>query len=128
MPYLSVYTVTSLCILYKVISRGSIQEHNFQFDPKGTTSAVVSFELSSSTHPNIKVLGVFAREDGELVADLIELSVSCELEHKVMLILGYKHCVLCVCSITPGCVCVCIGIGSRGALGAGAPVNFSVNT
>ena len=33
--------------------------------------------------PNIKVLGIFAREDGELVADLIELSVNCELENEV---------------------------------------------
>ena len=33
--------------------------------------------------PRIKVLGVFAREDGELVADLIELEVDCTLQHRV---------------------------------------------
>ena len=35
--------------------------------------------------PRMKILGVFARSDGELVADLIELPVECELENKVML-------------------------------------------
>ena len=33
--------------------------------------------------PRVKVLGVFSREDGELVADLIELDVYCSLEHRV---------------------------------------------
>lgn len=33
--------------------------------------------------PRVKVLGVIAREDGELVADIIELPVKCELEHQV---------------------------------------------
>ena len=33
--------------------------------------------------PRIKILGMFAREDGELVADLIELPVHCEFENKV---------------------------------------------
>ena len=33
--------------------------------------------------PRVKVLAVFSREDGELVADLIELPVRCELENEV---------------------------------------------
>ena len=37
--------------------------------------------------PKVKVLVVFARRDGELVADLIELPVDCALQNKVML-----HC------------------------------------
>ena len=31
----------------------------------------------------MKVLGVTARSDGELVADLIEIPVTCQLEHEV---------------------------------------------
>ena len=33
--------------------------------------------------PRVKILGVFAREDGELVADLIELDVRCSFRHRV---------------------------------------------
>ena len=40
--------------------------------------------------PKVKVLGVFARTDGELVADLIELTVQCQLENQVR----------CPCSLT----------------------------
>ena len=33
--------------------------------------------------PRVKVLGVFSRESGELVADLIEIPVTCSLENQV---------------------------------------------
>ena len=33
--------------------------------------------------PRVKVLGVFSRENGELVADLIEIPVTCSLENQV---------------------------------------------
>jgi len=35
--------------------------------------------------PKVKVLGVFSREDGELVADLIEIPVECTLQNQVRL-------------------------------------------
>ena len=40
----------------------------------------------SITHelaPNFQLLVFFAREDGELIADLIEVKVKCELKEKV---------------------------------------------
>ena len=43
--------------------------------------------------PRVKVLGVFAREDGELVADLIELDVHCTLQHRV------RDLLVCACSM-----------------------------
>ena len=55
----------------------------YDFERDGTTSTQVSFRVTHEMVPRIKVLGVFAREDGELVADLIELEVDCTLRHRV---------------------------------------------
>ena len=66
-----------------MISQGSIQEHTFEFEREGVTSATVSFRVTYEMVPKVKVLGVFAREDGELVADLIELEVHCEFQNDV---------------------------------------------
>ena len=73
----------SLTIFIQVISQGSVQHHAFEFERNSTTSAVVSFRITYQMLPRVKVLGVFAREDGELVADLIELDVKCSLRHRV---------------------------------------------
>jgi len=35
--------------------------------------------------PRVKVLGVFSRDDGELVADLIEIPVECTRQNQVSL-------------------------------------------
>jgi hypothetical protein len=67
----------------QVISQGSVQHHAYGFQRNGTTSAVVSFHATHEMVPRVKVLGVFAREDGELVADLIELDVKCSFRHRV---------------------------------------------
>ena len=66
-----------------MISQGSVQHHAFGFSRNGTTSAKVSFRITYAMLPRVKVLGVFAREDGELVADLIELDIDCSLQHRV---------------------------------------------
>ena len=66
-----------------MISQGSIQEHTFEFERQGVTSATVSFRVTYEMVPKVKVLGVFAREDGELIADLIELEVHCEFQNDV---------------------------------------------
>ena len=66
-----------------MISQGSVQHHAYEFERNGTKSEVVSFHITYEMLPRIKVLGVFAREDGELVADLIELDVQCSLRHRV---------------------------------------------
>ena len=46
-------------------------------------SMSVSFPVDEAGVPRVKVLGVVARDDGELVADLIEIPVSCQLGHRV---------------------------------------------
>ena len=66
-----------------MISQGSIQEHTFEFERSGTTTAVVSFRVTAPMVPRVKVLGVFSRDDGELVADLIEIPVECTLQNQV---------------------------------------------
>ena len=67
----------------QVIAQGSVQHHVYDFERGGTTSTEVSFRVTHEMVPRIKVLGVFACEDGELVADLIELEVDCTLRHRV---------------------------------------------
>ena len=69
--------------IIQVISQGSVQHHAYDFERNGTTSTVVSFHATHEMIPRVKVLGVFAREDGELVADLIELDVKCSFRHRV---------------------------------------------
>lgn len=70
-------------MILQVIAQGSIQEHAFEFERRGVTSATVSFRVTFEMVPRVKVLGLFAREDGELVADLIELEVACDLRNDV---------------------------------------------
>ena len=67
----------------QVISQGSIQEHIYQLHREGSTSALIPFRTTHAMVPKIKLLGVFARADGELVADLIEVPVECEFENDV---------------------------------------------
>ena len=69
--------------LLQFISQGGIQEQVLEFERGGTTSATVSLRLTTAMAPRVKVLAVFAREDGELVADLLELEVQCQLENQV---------------------------------------------
>jgi len=76
-------TVSFSILHLLVISQGSIQEHTFEFERSGTTTAVVSFRVTAPMVPRVKVLGVFSREDGELVADLIEIPVECTLQNQV---------------------------------------------
>jgi len=42
-----------------------------------------TISISYDLVPGFKLLVFFAREDGELVADMIEVKVMCELKHKV---------------------------------------------
>ncbi len=78
-------SVQAKCIVctVQVIAQGSIQEHTFELERKGVTTATVSFRVTHEMVPKVKVLGLFAREDGELVADLIELTVACNLKNNV---------------------------------------------
>ena len=70
----------------QIIGQGNTQLH--QANPCsnnsiGTTKINATIPMVASYVPRVKVLGVVARDDGELVADVIELPVSCELEHEV---------------------------------------------
>jgi len=71
-----------------VISQGGIQEHTFKRKHNGTTSTVVSFRVTAPMVPRVKVLGVFSRDDGELVADIIEIPVECTQRNQVSLRIG----------------------------------------
>ena len=68
-----------MCLL-QVIGQGSIQKHNFRYERNGN---VLRFRVTHAMVPKVKVLGVFSRDDGELVADMIEISVRCKLENEV---------------------------------------------
>ena len=46
--------------------------------------------ISYDLVPGFKLLVFFAREDGELVADMIEVKVMCEFKHKVKI--GIQVC------------------------------------
>jgi len=69
----------------QVVGQGGVQLHRATFDSgrEAVTAINASFPVTHAMVPRAKVLGVVAREDGELVADLIEVPVTCELEHAV---------------------------------------------
>lgn len=67
----------------QVISQGCIKSHNYTFSRDGTISATVGLGITRDMVPRVKVLAWFVRDNGELVADLIELPVCCEIENKV---------------------------------------------
>ena len=52
-------------------------------ETSGVTQSGFSIPVTSSMVPGIKILAGFARKDGELVLDMLELQVECQLEHKV---------------------------------------------
>jgi len=69
-----------------VISQGGVVLHNVIDTSKlrkGVKYAQFSIKVTHNMTPRIKILSLFARLDGELVADLLELNVLCELKHKV---------------------------------------------
>jgi CD109 antigen len=69
-----------------VIGQGNVQLHQASLssnNAQGTRKITATIPIVASSVPRVKVLAVVAREDGELVADVIELPVSCELEHEV---------------------------------------------
>ena len=68
-----------------MVGQGGVQLHRASFDSgrEPVRAINASFPVTHSMVPRAKVLGVVAREDGELVTDLIEVPVACELEHEV---------------------------------------------
>ena len=75
-----------VCLEMQVIGQGNVQLHQASLssdDAQGTKKLTAVIPIVASSVPRVKVLGVIAKDDGELVADVIELPVSCELEHKV---------------------------------------------
>ena len=75
------------CIsIMQVIGQGNVQLHHTSLcsnNTRGIKRIFATIPIVALSVPRVKVLAVVAREDGELVADVIELPVSCELEHKV---------------------------------------------
>ncbi|CAI8027819.1 Murinoglobulin-1, partial [Geodia barretti] len=69
-----------------VIGQGNVLLHTSTFSTNsrnGVTAMTVDLPVTHAGVPRVKVLGVVAREDGELVADLIEIPVTCQLENQV---------------------------------------------
>lgn len=70
----------------QVIGQGNVLLHQASFQTNirtGVKSMTVTIPIDKAGVPRVKILGVIAREDGELVADLIEIPVKCQLEHEV---------------------------------------------
>lgn len=62
------------------------------------TETNFSISITHEMVPNFKLLVFFAREDGELIADLMEVKVKCELKEKVREFSIYWYSLYC-CSI-----------------------------
>ena len=75
--------IAAIYLCTQVIGQGCIQHYYYRISSGGTMSAAVGFFITKDVVPLVKILGVFVREDGELVADLIELPVQCEMENEV---------------------------------------------
>lgn len=70
----------------QVIGQGNVLLHTSSFSSNqndGVTAMTVDLPITHAGLPRVKVLGVVARDDGELVADLIEIPVTCQLENQV---------------------------------------------
>ena len=70
----------------QVIGQGNVQLYQTSLcsnNTRGTKRIIATIPIVTLSVPRMKVLAVVAREDGELVADVIELPVRCELEHEV---------------------------------------------
>ena len=70
-------------LFLQVIGQGSLAFHTSRAYKKGTKNAQIKFTVTHKMVPHVKVLGLYARTDGELVADLIELNVQCKLKNNV---------------------------------------------
>ena len=71
----------------QVIGQGNVLLHTSSFSSNqndGVTAMTVDLPITHAGLPRVKVLGVVARDDGELVADLIEIPVTCQLENQVI--------------------------------------------
>ena len=68
-----------------MIGQGGIQHRSSHSatNEDGDTAMTVELPIIHAGVPRVKVLGVVAKRDGELVADLIEIPVTCQLEHEV---------------------------------------------
>ena len=49
----------------------------------GPKTAQITFNVTHEMVPRVKILGLYVRIDGEIVADLIELNVQCKLKNLV---------------------------------------------
>ena len=86
-------------VYVKVVGQGNVQLHQASFEVKKelVSSLNVSLPVTQASVPRMKVLGVVARDDGELVADVIDVEVACQLEHQVRYTLYHSVCLHAVC-------------------------------
>ena len=67
-----------------MIGQGGMQLHRATIESGSAVKEVnATFQVTHAMVPAVKVMAVVARQDGELVADLVTVSVKCELRHTV---------------------------------------------
>ncbi len=85
--YLKLPCQSNLFIRLQVISRGGVSLHNkldtMAASGQAVNEASIVLPITASMVPGARVLAGFARTDGELVMDLLEIKVDCQLENKV---------------------------------------------
>ena len=70
----------------------------------GVTQTNFTLPVTHNMVPKTKILAGFARTDGELVMDLLEIEIDCELEHKVHIVV-YVLMVIIIGICHYSCIC-----------------------
>ena len=109
--------------LLQVISRGGVNLHNkldtLAASGQAVNEASIALPITASMVPGARVLVGFARTDGELVMDLLEVKVDCQLENKVCVYMCVAIDNSIICDVTiympnyvdrsaPVCPTICI--------------------
>ena len=67
-----------------MVAQGGVVLHSVRTRPSEGKTTKVRFTVTTSMMPLLRLLVLFPREDGEVVGDLIEAPVQCQLQHKVL--------------------------------------------
>ena len=71
-----------------MIARGEILRNSTQTTENGVaaTEHSYSFLVTDSMMPNVHVLASYVRQDGEIVADFLEITVAVQLQNQVSIV------------------------------------------
>jgi len=70
-------------MLPQTVGQANVVNYTTAEPDKAVRKHEFTITISYDLVPGFKLLVFFAREDGELVADMIEVKVMCEFKHKV---------------------------------------------